>query len=135
MYGFDLSQDFLDTLASLSQVNLTIERAREVFRERLRKGIRTIVALIDNRPIGTASLIIEEKFIHGGGCSGHIEDVAVHKDFQGRGIGAALVHHLVEQAKAAGCYKLILNCREGNVAFYEKLGFRRHDSGMRMDLG
>jgi glucosamine-phosphate N-acetyltransferase len=134
MYGFDLSQDFLDTLASLSEVNLTLDKAKEVFRERLRKGIRTFVARMDDRIVGTASLIVEEKFIHGGGFSGHIEDVAVHKDYQGKGIGAALIQHLIEQAKTAGCYKLILNCREGPKAFYEKLGFRPYDFGMRMDL-
>jgi len=135
MYGFDLSQDFLDTLSSLAEVNLTLERAKEVFRERLRNGIRTYVARIDDRIVGTASLYIEEKFIHEGGCSGHIEDVAVHRDFQGQGVGAALVRNLVEVARAAGCYKLILNCRERTTTFYERLGFRQHDTGMRMDLG
>ncbi len=135
MYGFDLSPDFLDTLGSLAEVGLTLEQAKEVFRERLRRGIRTFVARVDDRIVGTASLLIEEKFIHEGGCSGHIEDVAVHPDYQGKGIGAALVRHLVEQARAAGCYKVILNCSEGTAPFYEKLGFRRHDIGMRMDLG
>jgi len=135
MYGFDLSQDFLDTLTSLAEVHLTMDEAKQVFRERLRKGIQTFVARIDDRIVGTASLIIEEKFIHSGGCSGHIEDVAVHRDFQKQGVGAALVRHLIEQARAAGCYKVILNCGEATVPFYERLGFRRHDIGMRIDLG
>jgi glucosamine-phosphate N-acetyltransferase len=134
MYGFDLSQDFLDTLSSLARVNLTLDQAKVVFRERLRKGIRTFVASLDNRIVGTASLFVEEKFIHEGGKSGHIEDVAVHRDFQKHGVGAALVRHLIEQARAAKCYKVILNCSEGTAAFYEKLGFRRHDIGMRLDL-
>jgi glucosamine-phosphate N-acetyltransferase len=135
MYGFDLSQDFLDTLTSLADVHLTLDEAKQVFRERLRKGIQTFVARIDDRIVGTASLIIEEKFIHAGGCSGHIEDVAVHRDFQKQGVGAALVRHLIEQARAAGCYKVILNCSEATAPFYERLGFRRHDIGMRIDLG
>src|SRR5262245_46593579 len=82
MYGSDLNQGFLDTLASLAKVNLTLEQTKVVFRERLRKGIRTFVACLENRIVGTASLFVEEKFIHEGGKSGHIEDVAVHKDFQ-----------------------------------------------------
>jgi len=134
MYGFDLSQDFLDTLASLADVHLTLDQAKQIFRERLRKGIQTFVARIDDRIVGTASLLIEEKFIHEGGCSGHIEDVAVHRDFQKQGVGAALVRHLVDQAKTAGCYKVILNCRKATAPFYERLGFRRHDMGMRIDL-
>jgi glucosamine-phosphate N-acetyltransferase len=133
MYGFDLTPDFLNTLSSLATVNLTLDRAKVVFRERLRKGIRTFVAFMDNRIVGTASLLVEEKFIHEGGRSGHIEDVAVHKDFQKHGVGAALVRYVIEQARAAKCYKVILNCSEGTAAFYEKLGFRRHDIGMRLD--
>jgi len=134
MYGFDLSQDLLDTLTSLAEVHLTLDEAKQIFRERLRKGIQTFVARIDDRIVGTASLIIEEKFIHEGGRSGHIEDVAVHQDFQKHGVGAAMVRYVVEQARAAKCYKVILNCSEGTSAFYEKLGFRRHDIGMRLDL-
>jgi glucosamine-phosphate N-acetyltransferase len=134
MYGFDLTADFLNTLSSLATVNLTLDQAKVVFRERLRKGIRTFVALMDNRIAGTASLLVEEKFIHEGGRSGHIEDVAVHQDFQKHGVGAAMVRYVVEQARAAKCYKVVLNCSEGTAAFYEKLGFRRHDIGMRLDL-
>jgi glucosamine-phosphate N-acetyltransferase len=106
----------------------------EVFRERLRRGIRGYVACLDGRVVGSASLLVEEKFIHGGGLSSHIEDVAVHRDFQKQGIGAELVRFLVEEARRLGCYKVILNCREENVPFYEKTGFRRHDVGMRIDL-
>ena len=134
LYGSDLNQQFLDTLSSLAEVKLTPDRAKEVFRERLRRGIRSYVACIGNRVVGTASLLVEEKFIHGGGFSSHIEDVAVHKDFQKQGIGAALVGHLLQQARRLGCYKVILNCREGNAPFYGKMGFRRHDVGMRLDL-
>ena len=132
--GSDITENFLETLASLSEVGLTPDRAKEVFRERLRRGIRGYVACLDGRVVGSASLLVEEKFIHGGGLSSHIEDVAVHRDFQKQGIGAELVRFLVEEARRLGCYKVILNCREGNVPFYEKTGFRRHDVGMRIDL-
>jgi glucosamine-phosphate N-acetyltransferase len=134
LFGSDLSQDFLDTLTALAETELTPDQAKEVFRERLHRGIRSYVACIDGRVVGTASLLVEEKFIHGGGLSSHIEDVAVHRDFQKQGIGAELVHHLVQEARRLGCYKVILNCREAVAPFYEKLGFRRHDVGMRMDL-
>jgi hypothetical protein len=33
-----------------------------------------------------------------------------------------------------GCYKVILSCFENRAAFYQGLGFRRHDVGMRVDL-
>ena len=73
-------------------------------------------------------------FIHAGGWVGHIEDVAVHRDHQKKGIGAALIRHAVDEARKLGCYKVILSCFEDRVAFYEGLGFRPHDVGLRIDL-
>lgn len=131
----DIGSDFLDSLAALTDVGLEPEQALEVFRQRLRAGIRTFVALAGDRVVGTLSLLIEQKFIHGGGKVGHIEDVAVHRDFQGRGVGQALVPYATAEAGRAGCYKVILNCQEDRVPFYEKVGFRRHDVGMRTDPG
>ena len=37
-------------------------------------------------------------------------------------------------AEGLGCYKCILECKDELVGFYEKLGFRRHDVGMRIDF-
>ncbi|HEY6599290.1 MAG TPA: GNAT family N-acetyltransferase, partial [Pseudomonadales bacterium] len=62
------------------------------------------------------------------------EDVAVHKEFQQHGIGALLVRHLTTAARTLGCYKIILNCFDHLLPFYERQGYRRHDNGMRIDL-
>jgi glucosamine-phosphate N-acetyltransferase len=130
----DLARGLLDVLESLSKVELTPADAARVLQERIRAGVRTFVAREGSRVVGTATLMIEHKFIHGGGRSGHIEDVAVHRDAQGQGIGAALVRHATAEAKKLGCYKVILNCADGVMPFYARLGFRRHDNGMRLDF-
>jgi glucosamine-phosphate N-acetyltransferase len=130
----DLDDSFFESLSSLAEVQLTRPRAVEIFRRRLKAGVRTYVAVLDGRIVGTASLLMELKFIHGGGVVGHVEDVAVHRDFQKRGIGKALVEQLTDVAKEAGCYKIILNCIEDRVPFYEGQGYRRYDVGMRLDL-
>ena len=83
--------------------------------------------------VGAASLLIEQKFIHKGGLVGHIEDVAVHKEFQRQGIGTALVRHCTEEAKRQGCYKVILNCFDHLVPFYGRIGYHRQDMGLRYD--
>jgi glucosamine-phosphate N-acetyltransferase len=132
--GPQINRDFLDSLASLADVGLEETEAREIFRGRLRADVRTYVSLDGDRVVGTLSLIIEQKFIHHGGWVGHIEDVAVHRDFQNRGIGRQLVQYATEEAQRLGCYKVILNCRPERVGFYEKLGYRKHDVGMRIDL-
>ncbi len=134
LFGSDLSNGFLEVLSTLSEVNLTVVEAGEVLRERLRTGIQTFVALTGDRVVGTASFLMEKKFIHGGSYVGHIEDVAVHPDFQGLGIGKSLVRRIQQEARKAGCYKVILNCKDHNVPFYERLGFRRNELEMRYDL-
>jgi glucosamine-phosphate N-acetyltransferase len=130
----DLGNGFLESLASLSEVGLTPEEATEILRSRLRAGIHTYVARHDGRVVGTASLLVELKFIHHGGRVGHIEDVAVHPDCQRKGVGTALVAHATEEARKLGCYKVILDCFERLVPFYGRLGYRAFNTGMRADL-
>jgi glucosamine-phosphate N-acetyltransferase len=132
--GRDLTRGFLETLAALAEVGLTPEQAAEVLRSRLRSGVRTYVACAGEEVVGTATLLVEHKFIHGGGRVGHIEDVAVRRDCQEHGVGSALVRHATEEARGLGCYKVILDCFEHLVAYYGRLGYRCHNTGMRQDL-
>jgi [ribosomal protein S18]-alanine N-acetyltransferase len=59
---------------------------------------------------------------------GHVINVAVAPQERRNGIGRALVAHLVDQAKANGIVKLLLEVRASNVAairLYESAGFTR----------
>jgi glucosamine-phosphate N-acetyltransferase len=82
--------------------------------------------------IGTATLFIERKFIHGCGLVGHIEDVVVSSKARGGGYGKLILKCLLDVAKHAGCYKVILDCDESNVPFYEKCGLVK--KGVQMAL-
>ena len=84
--------------------------------------------------LGTASLILEHKFIHKGGTIGHIEDVAVHPGHGGKGVGSAVVRRWSSWPANRAATRSSLSCNDQNLAFYTKLGFRRHDNGMRIDL-
>ena len=130
----DFKRGFLETLGNLTDVGLSPEEAIHIWRGRNAAGVRTVVAVESNQVIATASLILEHKFLHRGGTIGHIEDVATHPDHQGKGAGSAVVRALVELARQSGCYKVILSCNDQNLAFYSKVGFHRHDNGMRIDL-
>src|SRR5258708_7008504 len=133
----DFNQDFIDTLESLSEVNLSKEQFQHIALVRsafCRDWHPTYVALLGRKVVGTASIIWERKFIHSGGLVGHIEDVAVHRDYQKKGIGKALIAALVERARALGCYKLLLYCDEELQEYYQKLGFYRRASQMRIDF-
>lgn len=129
--GPDLANGFLETLAGLSEVNLDVQGAGEILRARQKAGTQTYVALYAGKVVGTVSLLVELKFIHGGGKVGHIEDMAVHQDFRHRRIGSALMEHATRTAWELGCYKVILNCFEHISLFYTQLGYKKQDVGMR----
>lgn len=82
----------------------------------------------------SAALLYEEKVFHNMGKAAHLEDVSVLPKYQGLGIGKALIKYMIDQAKSMGCYKLILNCSENNFGFYQKLGFKKHELGLRLSL-
>jgi glucosamine-phosphate N-acetyltransferase len=132
----DLSHCLSDSLSSLAEVGLTADQMREVMHERCRAGVRTYIAWDSaiNEVVGTVSLLVERKFIHRGGKVGHIEDVSVRRGYRGKGVGAELVRHATQEARRLGCYKVILSCFEPLAPFYESLGYRKHDIGMRIDL-
>lgn len=130
----DFERGFLDALAALTTVDLSVDRARQLFDNKPLNQF-TFVALDGECVIGTTSLMIDQKYIHAGGRVGHIEDVSVAPSHQHRGIGTNLVKFAVEYARASGCYKVILHCVPELSPFYQRMGFRDFNIGMRLDLG
>jgi len=89
----DLWNGFLTSLDSLREAsNINKELAIEIF-ERIKKNDNHIIAVaeIDGKIVGSTTLLIEPKFIHSGGLVGHIEDVVVDKNHQGKKIGEKVV--------------------------------------------
>jgi len=79
--------------------------------------------------VGTYALLIMHNLAHQGTPSAIVEDVVVSAQRQGQGIGQHMMQHAQQQARVAGCYKLVLSSnqkRERAHAFYESLGFQRH---------
>jgi GNAT superfamily N-acetyltransferase len=60
-------------------------------------------------------------------CS-YLCDVAVHPDYQGTGLGKAIIERLRDLS--AGHRKIILYANPGKEGFYAKLGFRRMTTAM-----
>jgi ribosomal-protein-alanine N-acetyltransferase len=64
----------------------------------------------------------------------HINNVAMRPAYRGRGIGTALIHHVLEEGRRLGARRATLEVRASNTAalrLYERLGFyvagtRRH---------
>ena len=131
----DLSNGFLESLDNLKMAsNLSREKAKAILKKITANPNHVIfVAVLNNKIIGSTTILIEQKFIHDGGLVGHIEDVVVSKEHEGKGIGFRIIQTVLEYAKNHGCYKTILDCDDKVKPFYERLGFKRHSNGMRFD--
>lgn len=88
-----------------------------------------VVIKIDNVIIGAGSLYKLYK-LHNNPV-GQIEDVMITEKYRGKGYGKQIIDHLVDIGKK-DCYKVILNCLDKNIGFYEKCGFHKHGNEMRI---
>ncbi|KAF2017274.1 acyl-CoA N-acyltransferase [Aaosphaeria arxii CBS 175.79] len=130
----DYHKGFLDVLRVLTTVGDVTE---EQWNDRYewiskRNDEYFLLCILDSNShiVGTGALIVERKFIHNLGMVGHIEDIAVAKDQQGKKLGLRIIQALDFVAEKVGCYKTILDCSEANEGFYVKCGFKR--AGLEM---
>jgi len=118
--------------------SFTEEEAREQFAViRSYPNYRLFVAVLEEKIVGTYELLIMDNLAKRGRRSGVVEDVAVDPDYQGRGIGRAMMEHAREECCKAGCYKFALSSnlnREDAHRFYDSLGFERHGYSFRVEL-
>ena len=67
----------------------------------------------------------------------YIDDICVDEAARGQRVGKALYEHILDFARALGCYNVTLNvwtCNPGAMAFYEKLGLTPYRVGMERIL-
>src|SRR5918911_2763477 len=135
----DLQKGFLEALYNLAEVgkiNDENDRAEKILFDIKSSPFYKIFVAVkdDGQIIGSTTLLLERKFIHDGGKVGHIEDVVTRKNYEGMGVGSALVHTALDFAKDSNCYKVILDCSRNNIRFYKNIGFKEHEISMRYDI-
>lgn len=114
---FEGVRDLLNDLYP-SNEPLTFERFSEVVE---REPVIVMVAEEEQRIVGTASMAHYRKL---GGDVFVIEDVDVHPEFRGRGIGKALTMRLLDTANNLGARSVDVNTRRESARdFYVALGF------------
>lgn len=123
----DYERGVLDVLRVLTTVgDITKEEFNELWKY-WNKHNDTYFNIVITSPKGqvvaVGTLVLERKIIHQCGLVGHIEDIAVAVSEQGRKLGFHIIHALTHIAKSQGAYKVILDCSDHNVPFYEKCGF------------
>eukprot|EP00164_Ancoracysta_twista_P002271 GFYU01003006.1.p1 GENE.GFYU01003006.1~~GFYU01003006.1.p1 ORF type:complete len:180 (-),score=52.00 GFYU01003006.1:198-737(-) len=130
----DYNLGFCDVLAQLTTVdNINAGLFTRRFDEIYGKEFYYVVVIEDevkHKIVGSATLLLEKKFVHGAGLVGHIEDVVVSDQYRGMSLGRTLLEELKTVGEDLGCYKIILDCEEKNISFYEKIGFQRKEMQM-----
>lgn len=87
----------------------------------------------NNTMAATGTVLFEQKFIHDNLFLGHIEDICVKNQHQGKGYGKKMINKLVQRANEKGCYRVILDCSPEVKDFYQKCGFEVR--GIQMGVG
>ncbi len=88
------------------------------------------VCRIENQIVGIA-LLATYKVISG--HRGMVEDVVVHTEHRGKGIGRKLMETLLQEAKKRNLDSVILfsgHHRKAAIGLYKSLGFTLRDSGL-----
>lgn len=73
--------------------------------------------------IGSSTLVIEQKFIHGCAVRGRLEDVVVNNTYRGKQLGKLIVMTVTLLAEELNCYKMTLDCKDRLVPYYSTLGY------------
>ncbi len=88
---------------------------------------RIYCARQENRVVGMVSLLFTISTAEGGRVA-WLEDMVVHPDQRGRGIGEQLLRHAITEARAANCSRITLltdNTNQAAMQFYVRAGFVR----------
>ncbi|OGY46214.1 MAG: hypothetical protein A3A24_01575 [Candidatus Buchananbacteria bacterium RIFCSPLOWO2_01_FULL_46_12] len=126
---------FWETLINLAPIRkVSYSQAVRAYHRAQKQNSYTYVAVdsTDGQIVGTTRLLVEQKFIRSLGLAGHIEDVVTRKGYEGNRIASQLISRALQKAKALGCYKVILDCRQELISFYKKFGFKPAEIEMKI---
>jgi GNAT superfamily N-acetyltransferase len=99
---------------------------------------RLVVATVDGKVVGTVDLVIVPNLTHAGKPWAVVENVIVAREFRRQGVASQLMHHVIDTARSAGCYKVQLHSGKQRAAeaheFYRRLGFEAVAEGFKLFL-
>ncbi|CAI2175611.1 14581_t:CDS:2 [Funneliformis geosporum] len=123
----------------LEQLSIIGDVSQQKFVERfeeLKNAYGYYIIVIEEKDqekiVGLGTLFVEMKFLRNFGKAGHIEDIVVHISQRKMNLGRRIIEQLIHLGKELGCYKIILNCNEKNIPFYEKCGLALKDVQMTL---
>ncbi|MDX3690468.1 GNAT family N-acetyltransferase [Streptomyces europaeiscabiei] len=96
-----------------------------------------VVAVRENRVVGTLQLTVVPGLSRRGSTRSIIEGVRVHADERGSGLGTLLIEWAVDSSREQGCQLVQLTSdvtRTDAHRFYERLGFEATHVGFKLPL-
>ena len=132
----DYHKGYLDLLSHLSpMLEMSAEDFTNIEYKRMSMNIHTWVIEQDDKIVSSACMLIEPKFSRGGKNVAHIEDVVTLPNYRGRGYSGLIINKLIKLAKEQNCYKIILDCKEELIGFYNKFGFEKKEHQLVLYYG
>ncbi len=130
------NESFYITLSALKESStLSIKNSIELLEEINSQNGHIFVAIQEPYGIiGTAKLLIEQKFSNEGEKSGHLEDIVTRIGFRNKGVQKNLIMEIIKYSKINNCYKITLDCDSKLEEFYNKFGFKDSGNFMRKYL-
>ena len=126
----EIKDDYIELLSCLTDTpNISLQQFIENIHDISDIG-KIFVCHINNKIIGTGTIIYEPKIIHGGKKVGHIEDIVVNREYRGQGVASEIIQQLIAHSKENNCYKVILDCNYDNIEFYKKNGLTHRGAQM-----
>ena len=95
------------------------------------------IAVHDTQVVATMQLTFLPSMARRGALRAQIEAVRVHRDYRGRGLGAAMFDWAISESRVRGCVLVQLTtdkARSDAHRFYARLGFAASHEGLKLQL-
>jgi ribosomal protein S18 acetylase RimI-like enzyme len=109
---------------------VALERALDLFLARPEIGFVWLARAGTPREVAGVCVACYAVSTSRGALVAKLDDVHVAQQWQGRGVGAAMLRALFDELRAAGVTRVDCGCHRGNASawrFYSRLGFRPLD--------
>jgi len=119
----DYDSGYLELMQEFSNYKKDVSRAQ--FEQYIANSVdrRIIVILNTEQKIIGAGTIFKIEKLHNNPI-GQIEDVMIAEQYRGKGLGKFIVRNLTQIGLDDFlCYKVVLNCLDKNIGFYDKCDF------------
>lgn len=123
----EMSASHLDAVSEIDQLTALMPWPRRLIEQCLRDDYVNHLLLLQEKPVGFS-------ICSTGAGEAHLQNIAIHPDFQGLGYGHWLLDQTVQRLRENSLHRLFLEVRASNqdaIKLYQRYGFE--NIGLRKD--